>query len=135
HLLVVEDDEDIRGLLCGYLREQHWRVTEAADGLVALEQLRRSRPDVILVDLLLPRMNGLDLIEQVRRHPDWRTIPILVVTAADLVSDQGYPLQGHVEEVLRKGPYTREELFQEIRSRVANLNANRGGQKLESEDA
>ena len=117
-LLVVEDDVDSRDRVCRSLREQNWEVYAAGDGVEGLELLRRHRPDLILLDLLLPSMNGFEFIEAVRRDPESRSIPIVVMTGAELSAEDRHHLQGQVVQVLQKGLYGRDELLREIRSVV-----------------
>ncbi len=83
-LLVVEDDADTRDRLARSLREEGWEVAEAGHADEALARLAESAPDVILLDLMLPGRDGLGVIADVRSNPAWESIPIIVVTAADL---------------------------------------------------
>jgi DNA-binding response OmpR family regulator len=117
-LLVVEDDVDARERVCRSLREQNWEVFETGDGLEGLDLVRQYRPDLILLDLLLPSMNGFEFIEAVRHDPESRLIPIVVMTGAELSAEDRRNLQGKVEQVLQKGLYGRDELLREIRSVV-----------------
>jgi PAS domain S-box-containing protein len=117
-ILVVEDDADTRARLGGTLREQGWHVTEAADGRAALARIEADHPDLILLDLMLPRMDGFELVEEVRRHKSWESIPIVVITGADLDPEARRRLQGRVEQVLQKGLYGRDELLDEVRALV-----------------
>jgi PAS domain S-box-containing protein len=117
-LLVVEDDVETRDLVCRSLREQNWEVFAAGDGFEALRLLREHRPDLILLDLMLPVMHGLEVIEEVRKDPESQSIPIVVMTAADLGVEDRKHLEGQVKQILHKGLYGRDELLREIRSLV-----------------
>jgi PAS domain S-box-containing protein len=117
-LLVVEDDVDARERVCRSLREQSWEVYAAGDGLDGLELMREHRPDLILLDLLLPSMHGFEFIEAVRRDPESQSIPIVVMTGAELSALDRHHLQGQVAQILQKGLYGRDELLREIRSVV-----------------
>ena len=82
------------------------------------ELLREHRPDLILLDLLLPSMHGFEFIEEVRKDPESQSIPIVVMTGADLTAEDRHHLQGQVVQILQKGLYGRDELLREIRSVV-----------------
>lgn len=80
-ILVVEDDDDSRDALCQLLRGQGYDVLCAADGDEALRWLQRARPRLIITDLSMPVMNGWQLLQQVRSHPSWIDIPVIVLSA------------------------------------------------------
>jgi DNA-binding response OmpR family regulator len=82
-VLVVEDDPDIRQALAELLEEEGYDCMLAEDGADALESLGRRTPALLLIDLLMPVMNGVELIAQLGRHEQWRNLPIIVMTAAD----------------------------------------------------
>jgi signal transduction histidine kinase/DNA-binding response OmpR family regulator len=118
-MLVVEDDGAMRQRLRDALEEQGWMVTEADNGRVALERLEEVRPELILLDLMLPEMDGFAFIEALRHQDAWRSVPIVVVTAKDLTPDDCRRLNGSVERILQKGAYNPEELLHEVRDLVA----------------
>jgi signal transduction histidine kinase/DNA-binding response OmpR family regulator len=118
-VLVVEDDADTREMLQRMLEREGFSVTEAADGRAGLERVAEQRPSLILLDLLMPQMNGFEFLAELQSRPEWRSIPVVVVTAKDLTAEEHARLSGRVAEVLRKGAYTRERLLSEVRERVA----------------
>lgn len=124
-LLLVEDEAPIRQLLAGTLREQGWIVDEAGDGRSALDLARSRRPQLILLDLLLPSMHGLDVIAEIRNDPDCRAVPIIVMTAAALGPEDRRRLQGQVERILDKGLFGRDEMLREIRALVGDFSHTR----------
>jgi CheY-like chemotaxis protein len=81
-VLVVEDDPDIRQAMAELLEDEGYECILAGHGLEALETLTRRTPSLLLVDLLMPVMNGVELIERVRRDERWSDLPIVVMTAA-----------------------------------------------------
>jgi PAS domain S-box-containing protein len=125
--LVVDDDAATRNLVRQLLEEQGWSVVEAEDGKVALDRVAESAPDLIVLDLMMPQLDGFELADELHRHPHWRSIPILVVTAKDLSPDERRRLSGHILGILQKGPYTRDELLAEIRREVSTRVARRTG--------
>lgn len=80
-VLVVDDDPCIRSLLAAWLQDAGYRVGVAGDGQQALEQVRRDRPDVLLLDLAMPRLDGYGVIKWLRQQPESRDLPILVLSA------------------------------------------------------
>jgi CheY-like chemotaxis protein len=118
-VLVVEDDADLREMMRRTLENGGWAVIEAANGRVALERLIEQRPELILLDLMMPEMDGFQFLEEVRTHEEWRSIPIVVVTAKDLTDEDHRRLSASVARVLQKGLYSREEMLREVRDLVA----------------
>jgi len=118
-VLVVEDHAETREMLRRFLAREGWAVIEAANGREALERVAADRPELIVLDLIMPEMDGFAFIEALRQDATWRSIPIVVVTAKDLTPDERRRLDGTVEQILQKGAYTREELLREIRNLVA----------------
>ena len=115
-MLIVEDDGDMRKMLRRRLEKEGWVVTEAANGRVA-----DRRPELILLDLMMPEMDGFQFLEEVRKRQEWRSIPIVVVTAKDLSPEDSLRLTGYVKKILQKGAYSREELLLTVSDLVASL--------------
>ena len=114
-VLLVEDDPSTRALTKKMLEKEGWKVSEAANGRAALESMEQERPRLILLDLMMPEMDGFEFAERVRRHPEWRSIPIVVLTAMDLTSDDRQRLNGYVESIIRKAGDSRESLLNQVR--------------------
>ena len=81
--LVVEDDEDIRRLLVDELEDKGYQVREAADGVIALQSVNEKRPDIIFVDVIMPLMDGFNLISKLRENPETSEIPVVLVTVVN----------------------------------------------------
>ncbi len=124
-VLVVDDDAGLRQLLRRMLEPEGFTVVEAENGRVALERLDDVRPSVILLDLMMPEMDGFEFVAEFRRHEAWRAIPIVVVTAKDLSQDDRERLNGHVQKILQKGTHGRDQLLAEVRELVGASVANR----------
>ena len=118
-VLVVDDDEEVRQLCRRMLEPEGYTVVEAPNGRAALERLREMSPSVIVLDLMMPEMDGFEFVAEFRRHEAWRAIPIIVVTAKDLSHDDRERLNGHVQKILQKGTHGREQLLAEVRELVA----------------
>ena len=113
-VLVVEDDPETREILRRLLEKEGCQVIAAENGRVALERLAESQPMLILLDLMMPEMDGFQFIDRVRQHENWRTIPIVVVTAKDLTKEDRLRLNGYVQEIIRKDACPRDELLAEV---------------------
>ena len=109
-VLLVEDDADTRIVMARILGKANWRVNEAGNGREALEQLGKERPDLILLDLMMPVMDGFDFLLEMRTHTEWQDIPVIVLTAKDLTEEDRRILSGRVEQVVEKGAGSTEQL-------------------------
>ena len=114
-VLLVEDDPAIRELTRTMLEKEGWKVSEAENGRVALECMERERPRLIVLDLMMPEMDGFEFVARVRQKLEWRLIPIVVLTAYDLSVKERRRLNGYVETVLQKGGDSREALLLQLR--------------------
>src|SRR3712207_2109601 len=83
-VLVVDDDLDTRQIVRWMLEEWGYQVLEAGDGREAVEVAERGRPDVVLMDLAMPRVDGFDAIRSIRAHPELKELPIIALTAFDM---------------------------------------------------
>jgi signal transduction histidine kinase/CheY-like chemotaxis protein len=117
--LVVDDEEPARKMLTQILEKERWTVVQAENGLVALELIAKQRPDLILLDLMMPKMNGYQFVAELHKRDDWRSIPIIVVTAKDMSTEERLALDGYVEKVLPKHALTEDALLTEIQDLIA----------------
>ncbi len=124
--LVVEDDPATREMLRRQLTGDGWSVAEAENGQVGLERLVERTPQVVLLDLMMPGMDGFAFVEAMRQNEAWRAIPVVVVTAKDLSFEERERLNGRVQHIAQKGSYSREELLSEVRSLVQSAGGPRG---------
>jgi CheY-like chemotaxis protein len=88
---------------------------------VGLEQVVAQQPQLILLDLMMPEMDGFEFVARLRKMPTGQSIPVVVVTAKDVTPEDRLKLNGYVEQILRKGAYSREELLGEVRDLVIKL--------------
>jgi CheY-like chemotaxis protein len=102
HLLVVDDDDLGRRQMREVLEQRGWTVTEASDAHDALTKLSEVPPDVIILDLMMPGMDGFEFLEEIRRKAEWRDIPVVVITAKDLTDADRIRLNGGVERIIQK---------------------------------
>ncbi len=122
-VLLVEDDPATRSITRNILEKEGWKVSEAENGREALEYMERERPSLILLDLMMPEMDGFEFVNCVRQRPEWRSIPILVVTAKDISAEERRRLNGSVETILHKAGDSREALLNQVRDLVADCAA------------
>ncbi|MEM7333025.1 MAG: response regulator [Chloroflexota bacterium] len=114
HVLIVEDDEPTRELMERTLEKVGWRVTAVENGLVALRALENAIPDLILLDLMMPEMDGFQFISNLRNNPEWNHIPTIVITAKELSVTEQMALNGNVQDVLQKGTFNRNKLLDQV---------------------
>jgi signal transduction histidine kinase/DNA-binding response OmpR family regulator len=114
-VLVVEDDPATREVVRRTLERDGWIVSEADNGRRALESLSRSVPDLIILDLMMPEMDGFEFVAELRRSEAGRRIPVVVVTAKEITAEDRSRLNGQVRRIFSKGSFSREELTAELR--------------------
>lgn len=119
--LVVEDDERSRELFRRTLEKDGWTVREAQSGVVAMRSVAEQCPSLILLDLMMPEMDGFEFLDELRHHPAWQSIPVIVITAKELTEEDRMVLNGSlflsgcVRHVLQKGRFDRQELLESVR--------------------
>ncbi len=121
-ILIVEDDEITRGMLKKSLETNEFKVSVAKNGKEGLEKVKKAKPALILLDLMMPEMDGFEFAEELREKKEWLDIPVVVITAKDLTSDDHSRLKGNVEAIMQKGSYSRDELLSEVGQRIKRLN-------------
>jgi PAS domain S-box-containing protein len=118
-LLLVEDDAPTREMMRRMLEKEQWTVMEAENGQVALEQIANQQPELILLDLMMPQMDGFTFVNVLQQNEAWRSIPVVILTAKEITAEDRQQLNGYVENILQKGAYTREELLSQVRKLVS----------------
>ncbi len=117
-VLLVEDDVETREIVRRLLEKAGIQVMVAENGRVALERLAEGQPGLILLDLMMPEMDGFQFVDHVRQHEAWRGIPIVVVTAKDLTAEDRLRLNGYVADIISKDVRGQEELLAEVSKMV-----------------
>jgi signal transduction histidine kinase/DNA-binding response OmpR family regulator len=118
-VLVVDDDPKTRDMLRRTLQKAGWTVAEAANGSEAIEALERAKPALVLLDLMMPGMDGFEVLERLYGDETWREVPVIIITAKDLTADDVDRLNGRVVKVLQKGAYQRRDLVRDIHGMIA----------------
>ncbi len=110
HILVIEDDPDIQEMLCAYLRDAGYAVGAAGDGLEALDLFHKKKWDLILLDIMLPKINGYGVCELIRRES---TLPVMMLTALDSEEHQLKGFDLNVDDYVTK-PFSMPVLLRKI---------------------
>jgi PAS domain S-box-containing protein len=113
-VLVVDDEGADRKLLNDLLTAEGGQVRTAEDGRQAVESLDNFHPDLVVLDLMMPGMDGFDVVEIIRARPDYQDVPILIVTAKDLTEHERDRLKGRIQALLAKQKLTPERLYQQL---------------------
>jgi len=117
--LVVDDIPENREMLRRTLEQEGWQVSEAENGQVALEKLAEQAPSLILLDLMMPVMDGFEFVMEMHKLESSTDIPIVVVTAKDITEEDRRRLNGDVVGLIEKGGLDRESLLAQLREQVA----------------
>ncbi len=117
-VLLVEDDPATRAVLRRSLEKEGWRVTEAENGRVGLERVATDRPALVLLDLMMPEMDGFQFLEGLRSWKPADAPAVVVITAKDLTDDDRRRLNGAVRDVVQKGSQEIDLLLEDVRLRV-----------------
>lgn len=114
-ILVIDDDVDSRRLAHMVFENEDWDVVEASDGEVGLMRVAERPPAAIVLDLNMPRLDGFGFLERLGQKPEWKTIPVLVLTVSDLDDDSRNNLLESVDMIIDKGPYSLDALLRRLR--------------------
>ena len=121
-ILVVDDEEPILELLRFNLEKEGYQVRVAKDGPEALESVEKEQPDLLILDVMLPGMDGLEICRQLRLNPKFRQIPIIMLTAKGEVIDKVVGLELGADDYMTK-PFSPRELLARIKARLRRINS------------
>ena len=113
-VLVVDDDPDVVEMLRQTLPEAEFKLDSAPDGVTGLEAIAAARPDILLLDIMMPRLDGFEVIKRLRSDPNTAKLPIIVISAKDLSESESALLKETVTAVMKKQAFQGEDLYQEI---------------------
>ncbi len=114
-ILIVDDQVDARRLIRRVLEAQgSYKVFEAENGMDALRHIENMPPDLVILDLMMPEMDGFEVLETIKRMSDQRDIPIIVITAKELMTKERASLEGRIEGLLTKGDFLGEDLVDQV---------------------
>lgn len=113
---IVDDHDDARRLIRRVLQSQgNFTLFEASNGQDALRLIHRELPDLVILDLMMPEMDGFAVLEHLKSHPETAQIPIIVVTAKELTPDEKARLRGQIQGLMQKGDFLSDELALEVK--------------------
>ena len=119
-IAIMEDDPQARLLLRRILQTRgEYRIFEASDGASGLEMVRRERPDVILMDLMMPDMDGFEVLDALKSDEQLSDVPVIVISAKELTTAERKRLSSQTDMLMQKGNFTDEELLEEILKRAS----------------
>ena len=122
-VLVVDDDPDALDLAVAMIEGGGYEIETATNGREALDAIMRRRPDAIVLDLMLPEMDGFEVVHRISLNPDWRGIPVILLTARDLSHEERRALDIGTARIIQKGSFSRDELLAEIREGTGTTEA------------
>jgi threonine synthase len=116
-IAIVDDNPDVRRLIRRILQSQgDYTLYEAANGKEAIALAAKELPDLIILDLMMPEMDGFSVMDALQSNPETAQIPIIVVTAKELTADEKVRLKGHIQSLMQKGDFMSDELLDEVHS-------------------
>jgi len=118
-VLIVEDDREIREMVALMVRGMGYAIVTAATGKEAIARLREQSADIVLLDLMMPEMDGFEFLAHLRNHAQWRTVPVLVATAVELSEEDLVRLNGQVVQVIRKIGQSPDALLRDLGKHLA----------------
>lgn len=113
-VLVVDDDPDALDLVIAMIGDRGYEIHTATNGREALDEIARVKPDAIILDLMLPEMDGFEVVHRLSLNPEWRAIPVVLLTARDLSHEERRALDIGTARIIRKGNFSRDELLAEL---------------------
>ncbi len=114
-LLIVEDDQFLRELICKKIKEQGYEVTEASDGEQGIKQIKEIKPDLVLLDLMLPGMDGFNVLEQAKKDPETSSIPIIILSNLGQKEDIDKGMSLGAEDFLVKAHFTPGDIIEKVK--------------------
>jgi threonine synthase len=118
-VVVVDDTSEARRLIRRILQSQgDFEIFEATNGREALELIAKEQPDLVILDLMMPEVDGFAVLDSLRSKPETANIPVIVATAKELTVDEKSRLQGQIQSLMLKGDFLNDEFLEEVRSLI-----------------
>ena len=116
---IVDDTPEARRLIRRILQSQgDFEIFEATNGREAIELVNKEHPDLVILDLMMPEVDGFAVLDSLRSNPDTANIPVIVATAKELTVDEKSRLQGQIQSLMTKGDFLNDEFLDEVRSLI-----------------
>jgi sigma-B regulation protein RsbU (phosphoserine phosphatase) len=116
-ILVVDDEVDISTILTVTLRRAGYEVASAADGIEAIEAIKRQAPDLVLLDVMMPRADGLETLKRIREHPPTAQVPVIMLTARSRLTDKMKGFEGGADDYVAK-PFEPAEILARVAAQL-----------------
>ncbi len=110
-ILVIDDEKDIVNLLASRLKANHYDVVTAFDGDEGLERLKEEKPDLVILDILMPQTDGYTFVREFKTMVDFKNVPIIVLTAKEMMRDL-FKMEGIIDYIVK--PFVADELIEKI---------------------
>jgi DNA-binding response OmpR family regulator len=121
-ILIVDDEPQAVELLTQYLSEEgNYMIRKAYGGKECLSRIKESRPDLIILDLMMPEVDGFEVIRNLKKLEETKDIPIIIVSAKQLTQEKVEYLNTNIEKIIRKGNFSKEELFKDIKKALEKI--------------
>jgi threonine synthase len=118
-VVVVDDTPEARRLIRRILQSQgDFEIFEATNGQEAIELINKEHPDLVILDLMMPEVDGFAVLDILRSNPETANIPVIVATAKELTVDEKSRLQGQIQSLMLKGDFLNDEFLEEVRSLI-----------------
>ena len=118
-VVIVDDHPHVRRLIRRILQAQgEYTLFEAEDGKSAITLIQKEMPDLVILDLMMPEMDGFSVLDALRNDPTTASIPIIVVTAKELTVQEKKRLEGQIQSLMQKGDFLNDELLEEVRTLI-----------------
>jgi threonine synthase len=118
-VVIVDDHPHVRRLIRRILQSQgEYSLFEADDGKSAITLIKNEMPDLVILDLMMPEMDGFSVLDELRNDPTTASIPVIVVTAKELTEQEKKRLEGQIQSLMQKGDFMNDELLEEVRSLI-----------------
>ena len=116
-IAIVDDNPDVRRLICRILQTQgSFEIHEATNGREAIELAQKILPNLMILDLMMPEVDGFSVMDALQSNPETAEIPIVVITAKELTQNEKQRLEGHIQSLMQKGDFLSDDLIDEVRT-------------------
>jgi threonine synthase len=117
HIAIIDDTAEARRLIRRILQSQgNFTITEASDGKTGLELIRKDHPDLVVLDLMMPELDGFSVLDALKADPDTADIPVIVSTAKELTEEEKNRLKGQIQSLMQKGDFMSDDFLDEVRT-------------------
>ena len=114
-VLVIDDDQETTELMALFLKEKGFEIKKANGGKQGIKKAITQNPDLIILDLMMPEMNGFEVIKELKNHQASKNIPVIINTSLEITQNEIKELNGKIHSLVEKGASSKAEILTEIR--------------------